>query len=141
MPTTRRVAAGEGRKRLRVAAICSSYNPLQHADVIVTKFLKGMSTDDGFYPPEVDVTSIWIDCVLEPDIGLHLAKQHGVAVYPTIKQALECGTGAFAHAQTVCAHVPARSPRFALIPTRCHQAAWRWTQCCSSGNTGTVSVE
>lgn len=79
--------------RLRVAAICSTYNPLQHADVIVTKFLKGISTDDGFRAPEVDVVSIWIDCVLEQDIGLHLAKQHNVPVFATIKQAMECGTG------------------------------------------------
>jgi hypothetical protein len=80
-------------RRLRVAAICSTWNPLQHADVIVTKFLKGISTDDGFHAPEVDVVSIWIDCVLEQDIGLHLARQHNVPVFSTIKQAMECGTG------------------------------------------------
>jgi hypothetical protein len=91
--------------RLRVAAICSTYNPLQHADVIVTKFLKGMSTDDGFHPPEVDVVSIWIDCVLGQDIGLHLAKQHDVPVHATIKQALECGTGSLRHRR--CSHLDA----------------------------------
>eukprot|EP01052_Picozoa_sp_SAG31_P021954 SAG31_NODE_1723_length_7441_cov_12.555026_3_plen_169_part_00 len=32
----------------------------------------------------------------EQDIGLHLARQHQVSVYPTIKQALECGTGSLA---------------------------------------------
>ena len=34
-------AAASSGQRLRVAAICSVYNPLAHADVIVTKFLKG----------------------------------------------------------------------------------------------------
>eukprot|EP01050_Picozoa_sp_SAG11_P024780 SAG11_NODE_5379_length_1578_cov_1.908722_1_plen_104_part_00 len=44
----------------------------------------------------MDVVSLWIDFVLEQDIGLHLAKQHDVPVYATIKQTLECGTGRLA---------------------------------------------
>ena len=39
--------------RLRVAAVCTVYYATSHADAIVTKFLKGMSTDEGFFPPEV----------------------------------------------------------------------------------------
>ena len=77
--------------RLRVAAICTIYHEWSHADAIVTKFLKGMSTDEGFFPPEVDVVSMYIDHVLENDIGLGLAEEHGVPVYPSIRRALHAG--------------------------------------------------
>ena len=79
--------------RLRVAAVCTVYYATSHADAIVTKFLKGMSTDEGFFPPEVDVVSLYIDQVPESDIGLALAAEHGVPVYPSIRGALTRGGG------------------------------------------------
>ncbi len=77
--------------RLRVAAICTIYHEWSHADAIVTKFLKGMTTDEGCHAPEVDVVSMYIDHVLENDIGLGLAAEHGVPVYPSIRRALHAG--------------------------------------------------
>ena len=41
--------------RKKIAAVITSYFPRSHADVIVTKFLKGFPTDDGLLAPEVDV--------------------------------------------------------------------------------------
>jgi|AP95_1055475.scaffolds.fasta_scaffold04877_4 hypothetical protein len=76
---------------LRVAAIITIYHPKSHADVIVTKFLKGGSTDDGFLPPEVEVVSMYIDHVLENDIGVALAAEHDVPIYPSIRRALHAG--------------------------------------------------
>jgi hypothetical protein len=78
-------------QRLRVAAICTIYHPRSHADVIVTKFLKGMPTDEGLVSPEIEVVSMYIDHVLENDIGLGLARQHGVPVHPSIRRALHAG--------------------------------------------------
>ena len=80
-------------QRIRVAAICGIYHAWSHADAIVTKFLKGMSTDEGFFPPEVDVVSMYIDHLLENDIGVGLARECGVPIYPSIRRALYCGTG------------------------------------------------
>jgi len=77
--------------RLRVAAIITIYHPKSHADVIVTKFMKGMSTDEGFFPPEVDLVSLYIDHVLENDIGVGLAEQHDIPIYPSIRRALHAG--------------------------------------------------
>ena len=77
--------------RLRVAAICTIYHPLAHADVIVSKFLKGWSVDEGYFAPQVDVVSLYIDHVLENDIGLQLAEKFGVPVYPSIRRALHAG--------------------------------------------------
>lgn len=76
---------------LRVAAIITIYYPKSHADVIVTKFLKGWSTDQGFIEPEVDVVSMYIDHVLENDIGVGLAEAHGVPIHPSIRRALHAG--------------------------------------------------
>ena len=58
--------------KLRVAAIVTIYHPKSHADVIVTKFLKGASCDDGFHAPQVEVVSMYLDHVLENDIGVGL---------------------------------------------------------------------
>lgn len=79
-------------ERLRVAAICTTYYARSHADAIVGKFVKGMSTDEGFFPPEVDVVSMYIDHVLDNDIGLALARSHGIPVYPSIRRALHAGS-------------------------------------------------
>lgn len=77
--------------RLRVAAVCTIYFPGSHADVIVSKFLKGWSVDAGYFAPEVDVVSLYIDHVLENDIGLKLAEKFGVPVYPSIRRTLHAG--------------------------------------------------
>jgi hypothetical protein len=77
--------------RLRVAAICTIYHEWSHADAIVTKFLKGMSTDEEFFPPEVDVVSMYIDHILDNDIGVDLAKECAVPIYPSIRRALHAG--------------------------------------------------
>ena len=78
--------------RLRVAAICTIYHEWSHADAIVTKFLKGMSTAEGFFPPEVDVVSMYIDHVLENDVGVDRAAKHGIPVHPSIRRALHAGS-------------------------------------------------
>ena len=74
--------------RLRVAAVCTIYYSKSHADAIVTKFLKGMSTDEGVFAPDVEVVALYIDHVLESDVGVGLAQEHGVPIYPTIRRTL-----------------------------------------------------
>ena len=76
---------------MKVAAITTIYYAHSHADAIVTKFMKGTSTDEGFFPPEVELVSLYIDHVLENDIGVELAREHGVPVYPSIRRALHAG--------------------------------------------------
>ena len=74
--------------RPRVAAIVTIYHPKAHADVTITKYLKGMSTDEGFLAPEIDIVSMYLDHALENDIGLGLAAEYGVPVYSSIRRAL-----------------------------------------------------
>ena len=45
----------------RLAAICTTWFPQSHADVIVWKLIKGTTTDEGFFPPECEVVSLFLD--------------------------------------------------------------------------------
>ncbi len=78
-------------KRKKIAAVITEYRPGSHADVIVTKFLKGFPTDGGFLSPRVDIASIYIDQFPENDIGRAIAAEHGVPIYPSIVKALTLG--------------------------------------------------
>jgi hypothetical protein len=77
--------------RPKIAAIVTTYFPRSHADVIVTKFLKGFPTDDGLILPEVDIVSMYLDQIHELDIGVGIARSHDVPIYKSIPQALTLG--------------------------------------------------
>ncbi|MBI4529955.1 MAG: hypothetical protein HY709_00380, partial [Candidatus Latescibacteria bacterium] len=77
--------------RKKIAAIITTYFPHSHADVIVTKFLKGFPTDDGIREPRVDLVSIYLDQIHERDIGQKIAAEHSVPIYQSIRQALTLG--------------------------------------------------
>ena len=78
-------------QRKKIAAVVTTYFPASHADVIVTKFLKGFPTDSGLLPPQVDIVSMYMDQIHERDIGVALADQHSVTIYTSIRQALTLG--------------------------------------------------
>ena len=79
-------------ERKKIAAIITEFRPGSHAEVLVTKFLKGFPTDDGLFAPRVDVVSFYIDQFADNDIGLQRAAEHGVPVYPSIVKALTLET-------------------------------------------------
>lgn len=78
-------------KRKQIAAIITEYRPLSHADVIVTKFMKGFPTDGGLIQPRVDIVSMYVDQFAENDLSRKLAAEHGVELYPSIVKALTLG--------------------------------------------------
>lgn len=75
----------------KIAAVVTTYHPRSHADVIVTKFMKGFPTDDGLIKPRVELASIYLDQIHENDIGQKLAAEHKVPIYQSIRQALTLG--------------------------------------------------
>ncbi len=77
--------------RKKIAAIVTEYFAGSHADVVVTKFLKGFPTDNGFQAPRVEIVSMYIDQVAEQDIGVEIAAEHEVPIYPSIVGALRLG--------------------------------------------------
>ena len=54
--------------RKKIAAIITEYFAGSHADVIVTKFLKGFPTDEGLIAPRVDLASLYIDQISDHQI-------------------------------------------------------------------------
>jgi len=78
-------------ERKKIAAIITEYRPRSHADVIVTKFLKGFPTDDGLLKPRVDIASMYIDQFPDADIGRSIAAEHDVPIFPSIVKALTLG--------------------------------------------------
>jgi hypothetical protein len=94
-------------ERKKIAAILTVYFPASHADVLVTKYLKGFPTDEGLLPPRVELVSIYLDQFpqLTPeqqaaapndpfprrDIGRQMAAEHGVPIYGSIVEALTLG--------------------------------------------------
>jgi len=77
--------------RKKIAAIITEYRPLSHADVVVTKFLKGFPTDEGVIPPRVDVVSMYVDQFADNDLSRSISEEHGVPIYGSIVQALTLG--------------------------------------------------
>lgn len=78
-------------ERQKIAAIITTYFPHSHADVIVTKYMKGFPTDDGFVKPRVELVSMYLDQIDARDIGVDLAEEHNVPIYPSIRKALTLG--------------------------------------------------
>ena len=78
-------------ERKKIAAIITEYRPGSHADVIVTKFLKGIPTDDGLIQPRIEIASMYVDQFPENDLSRGFAATHNVPIYPSITKALTLG--------------------------------------------------
>ena len=75
-------------ERKKVAAIVTTYFPHSHADLILSKFAAGFPTRDGLVEPAVDLVSMYMDQLHPSDVGIEVAREHGVEVYPSIRGAL-----------------------------------------------------
>ena len=75
----------------KIAAVITTYFQHSHADVIATKYMRGFPTDTGHQAPRVELVSIYLDQVDDRDIGVGLAAEHNVPIYPSIRQALTLG--------------------------------------------------
>jgi len=80
----------------KIAAIVTAYFPYSHADVIVTKFLKGIPTDEGLFKPRVEIASLYLDQIDVRDIGQSLAWWHRVPIFQSVRAALTLGGGELA---------------------------------------------
>ncbi len=77
--------------RKNIAAIITTYFPHSHADVIATKYMEGFPTDEDLREPRVNLVSIYLDQIDGRDIGVALAEDHNVPIYPSIRQTLTLG--------------------------------------------------
>ncbi len=75
----------------KIAAIVTEYRRFCHADVIVTKFLKGFPTDQGLVPPRVQIASLYVDQFPENDLSRDYAERYDIPIYNSINKALTLG--------------------------------------------------
>ena len=76
----------------RIAVITTIYRYLSHAQHFADRFLVGYPREGRWHRPNMKVVSLYVDQKPEGDQSEDRAKEFGFSVYPTIADALRCGT-------------------------------------------------
>ncbi len=83
--------------RPRLAAITTVYRKYSHTQHIVDRYLEGYGWNGGHHHPEMDLISLYVDQVGADDLSRDRAARFpAMKIYPTIAEALTCGTGKLA---------------------------------------------
>lgn len=86
------MGATERSGKPRIAAIVTEYRGYSHADVILGRFLQGyVLSPTETYWPRTQVVSLYVDQFPAGDLSRGMAAQYGVAIYPSIREALTQG--------------------------------------------------
>ncbi len=80
----------------RVACIITEYRPWSHADVICGRLIQGYSLDLEPRWTPVSVRALYVDQFPETDLSRALAKQYGIPIARTIREAILDGEGKLA---------------------------------------------
>ena len=89
-PTLRTVPPHDGRRK-KIAVIATIWKHLSHAQHIGDRFLVGYPRNGKWHRPDMDVVSLYADQKPDGDQSQARADEFGLAVYPTIAEALRCG--------------------------------------------------
>lgn len=87
----------QGKRRMKVAALCSTYHYLSHAYHIVGRFIDGFPLYDGkaeLHKPseEFEIASMYIEQVSPAtDLGLGVAARNKIPVFDSVEKALTLG--------------------------------------------------
>lgn len=76
----------------RIAVITTIYCYLSHAQHFADRFLVGYPREGRWHRPNMKVVSLYVDQKPEGDQSEDRAREFGFSVYPTIADALKCGT-------------------------------------------------
>ena len=76
----------------RIAVITTIYRYLTHAQHFADRFLVGYPREGRWHRPNMKVVSLYVDQKPEGDQSEDRAREFGFSVYPTIADALRCGT-------------------------------------------------
>jgi hypothetical protein len=83
--------------RPKLAAITTVYRKMAHTQHIVDRFLEGYGWNGTHHHPEMDLISLYVDQVGADDLSRDRAARFpSMKIYPTIAEALTCGTGKLA---------------------------------------------
>jgi len=75
-------------KRPKLAVIITTYGAQSHGDCVCTKLLEGPQFEDHTDAPRCEVVAIHLMEIAKDDIGVGLAKKHGVPLYHSVAAAL-----------------------------------------------------
>jgi hypothetical protein len=76
----------------QIAVIATVYRYLSHAQHIADRFLVGYPRNGEWHRPDMKVVSLYVDQRPPEDQSDERAREFGFQVYPTIAEALRCGT-------------------------------------------------
>ena len=76
----------------RIAIITTIWTYLSHAQHMGDRFLVGYPRHGKWHDPPLQVVSLYVDQKPEGDLSGQRAAEHGFKIYPTIAQALRCGS-------------------------------------------------
>ncbi|MCL6503441.1 MAG: hypothetical protein K6T86_12200 [Pirellulales bacterium] len=92
---TGRSSGGEQPLARPVAAVATVYRPNSHADVLLSKILRGWQ-EDGGRGPLLRLAALYVDQFPEDDMARRLAARHHLPLCDTIEEALTLGSGGIA---------------------------------------------
>ena len=91
------VHAASRRRRLKIAAVTTTYFKYSHSQHIVDRFLEGYGWDGRHHRPDMDVVSLYVEQVGENDLSRERLKRYpGMKHAETIEEALTLGSGKLA---------------------------------------------
>ena len=76
----------------RICVVGSIYRYLSHVQHMADRFLVGYPIRGSWHRPDMKIVSLYVDQKPEGDLSGERAKEFGFQVYPTIAEALRCGT-------------------------------------------------
>ena len=82
--------------RRRLAIITTVWKYLSHAQHMGDRFLIGYPRDGRWHRPAFDVVSLYVDQRPDGDLSAQRSREHGFEIYPSIAEALRCGTNRLA---------------------------------------------
>jgi len=86
-----------GQKRPKLAAVCTIFFPMSHAQHIVGRFLEGYGWNSTHHHPPMDLVSLYVNQIGKDDVSRERAARYpSMKMYPTIAEALTLGTNKLA---------------------------------------------
>jgi hypothetical protein len=78
--------------RKRLAVVTTEWRERSHAWHMAERFIAGYPIKGKWHKPEIEVVSAYVDQFPKNDLARGRAKESGFTLYPTVAEALRCGT-------------------------------------------------
>lgn len=82
--------------RKRIAILATEVRKHSHAQHFIDRYVEGYGWEGRHYHPRVDLVSLYVDQFPEGDLSRDRERRHQTRIYPTIMEALTCGTAQLA---------------------------------------------